>query len=334
MQVSVAVRLLVPILAGLVMSFQVAAGQAPETMKRDPARAARAVELLTQARDAVGGNALLQKVTGFSASVSVRRFIEYIAVTSPTTAVRREKTLKGRISLECQFPDKFRKRTSSSTLTGYKYSYVEVVSGERAWRDPPLQASSSGRDRHAIDVSDFERSLDYQAQGARQQLSLYALALLVRTVPEAAANYLSDGSTESNGRKVDIVTAYGLGDRYVRFLLDQETHLPVGFDSLYFGVRRYAVVVDAIVGRNSYPLFMEKVRRERAAQNRKPQKLRIQIRLSDHRRIAGILIPHRLTTTVDGKVVEELVINKLEINPRLNPRVFTPKQGDRVARQQ
>jgi hypothetical protein len=309
----------------LILWLRPATGQAPEVPKYHPDRAARAEELLRQAQDAAGGEAL-RGVTSLTASISLRRVVEYIAVTSPTNAVRRDKNLKGRISIECSFPDKFLKRISTSTLSGYKYSYLEAVNGDRAWRDPPLQAVATSRDRHAIDVSDFERSLAYQAQGARQQLAFYTLALLARVLPGGSLQFNSAGWTEIEGRKADVILAFGLGDYNARLLFDQKSHLLVGFESSFFAVRRLPVTVESFVLSYSdgYRLA-EKARQERLAQNRRPQQSSIQIRLSDHRPVAGVLLPHQITTIIDGRLAEELEVTKYRINTRINPNDFAPK---------
>ncbi len=314
----------------LAVSHAGAPGQAQESLNYDPADRARAEEMLTQARNAIGGEAMLKGVMSFSASIGLRRIVEYISVKSPKDALRRNKVLKGKISIECQFPDKFRKHVSTSTLSGFKYSFAETVDGDLAWRDPPLQPPTSGRDPRLIDVSDFEKSLAYQAQGARQQLSFYALALLVRAVPGAPLKFSRTGWTQTESGKADVVMADGLTDYHVWLLLDQKTHLLLGFDSSYTAVRRIPVLVETmtLTFRGQY-LLAEKARQERAAQSRQPQVSRIQMRFSDHRRVAGVLLPQRLTTAINGKLVEEMLVEKYEINPRLNPKTFEPKPQEK-----
>jgi hypothetical protein len=173
MRTHVAGIMLACLLAVLVVPAGGALEQAaPERDKYDAAKAVRARELIRQARTAAGGEQALQSVTSLSATGQLRRFVKYVYIKSPTRVEEREKVLKGKISIEFLLPDKYRKSVSTSTLLETKYSYTEVMSGGRAWRNPPLQAQSSSKSRHVIDVRDFERSLAYQALNARQQLTI------------------------------------------------------------------------------------------------------------------------------------------------------------------
>jgi hypothetical protein len=299
----------------------------------DPARAARAMELLGQARVAAGGEKELQGVTSVSASIRLRRLVRYISVVSPKKVVQKEKTLTGSISIELQLPDRFRKRVATSTLLGNKYSYVEVVNGERVWREPTLQAASSNRDPRLIDVSDFERSLANQARSVREQFSFYAFVWLIRILPDNSLRFNFAGWMKTDSGNADVLTAYDLANNRAWLLLDQKTHLPKGFDSSYSIVRMVPVVVEGfVVTRNDYFRMMEKAREERRAQIKPAQRILFQTRLSDYRRVAGILLPHRMATLIEGKLYEEMEITKIEINRRLNPKDFEPKQKNRNGR--
>jgi hypothetical protein len=318
------------LLAVLAVSLEHARGQALETGNYDPTRAARAMELLGQARAAAGGEKELQGVTSVSASIRLRRLIRYISVVSPKKVVQKEKTLTGSISIELQLPDKFRKRVTTFTLLGNKYSYVAVVNGERGWREPPLLAASSNRDPRLIDVSDFEKSLANQARSTREQLSFYAFAWLIRMLPDDSLRFNFAGWMKTESGNADVLTAYDLANNRALLLLDQKTHLPNGFDSIYSTVRMVPVVVEGVVvTRNEFIRMMEKAREERRAQLKPAQRTLFQTRLSDYRRVADILLPHRVTTLIEGKLYEEMEITKIEISRRLNPKDFEPKRKNK-----
>jgi hypothetical protein len=313
------------VLAVLAFSSEPVRGQAQETRRYDPAKAARANNLLDQARIAAGGKEELQRVTSLTVSMRARRFVRYISIVSPVSVVQKEKTLKGSLSIELQLPDKFRKRVSSTTLLGRSYSYVEIVNGDRAWREPPLQAPSSNRDPRLIDVNDFERSLVYQAQGARGQLSFYALALLIRAVPGDPLKFNYEGWMKTDSGTADVLSASGPTDSGTLVMLDQKTHLPMEYDSSYSGVRSLPVVIEGLTfNRRDYNRMLQRAVQERKAQTATPRTLIIQRRVSDYRQVSGILFPHRLVTLIDERPVEELVITKITVNRRLIPKEFEP----------
>ena len=301
-------------------------GQARKSPRYDPARAARADGLLEQARLAVGGKEELQRVESLTVSLQVRRFIRYIAVMSPTSVTQKDATRNGSLSIELRMPDKFRKHFSGTTLLNNRFSYVEVVNGDRAWREPPLQAQSSNRDPRLVDVSDFERSMAYQAQSAREQLAFFSLAWLIRVLPGDPLRFNYEGWMQKDGGKVEVISAFGSGDDATLLMLDQNTHLPTEFDSSVDGVRSLPVVIEgAAITRRDFNRLMERAAQERKAQRTPPRRIIIQSSLSDYRRISGILIPHRMVTSIDGRPVEELVIRKIVVNQRLRPKDFEPK---------
>ena len=49
----------------------------------------------------------------------------------------------------------------------------------------------------------------------------------------------------------------------------------------------------------------------------------VQLWLNNHKSEEGILFPHTLTWQVDGNPVEEFLLQKFKLNPKLNPSTFT-----------
>ncbi len=296
--------------------------------QRDTSQEARADDLMRMARVASGGEDALHRITSLSASVQLVRHMSYVLVSSKKIQDR-EARLKGTIQIEFQTPDRFRKRVSIATLLGYRTKYVEVVNGSRAWRDPPLTAVSSSRKRHVIDVSDFERSLAYQAQGARQQLTFYALALTIKGFPEDSLKFRSEGWVQQENGKAEVISVFGPDDFHAGLLLDQATHLPLSVIQDVVAVRPVPVLVEwAAFGNARQQELIQKARRERAARLKPAQRMRVEYRFTDRRLVDGISFPHRITTLIDGKLVEEMMVSNLRVNPRLNPKDFEPKPAN------
>jgi len=310
----------------LILSPGRARDQAPKSPRYDPAKVARALELLEQARKAAGGKEKLEQVASLEISMHVRRFFRYISVKSPVSVEQKEKTLKASLSIEILLPDKFRKHVSSTTLTGFSYSYDEVVNGKRAWRDPPLRAPSSSRDQRVIDVADFERNLAYEAQNAREQLSFYTLAWLIRSLPGHPAEFNFEGWMQTEGGKVDVLSVYASYEFETLMMLDQTTHLPAEFESTYLGVHNLPVIIEGVaLSRKDYDRMIELARQQRKAQATTPRRIILSRRVSDFRLVSGILFPHRLVTSIDGKPAEELDVTSIHTNRRPNPNHFEQK---------
>ncbi len=300
-------------------------GRAPEGTRREASGTDTSEVLIQQARAAAGGEAALLKVSTLSASARLRHHITYVSV-SVSRVEELKAVLKGKVQIEIERPDKFRKRVSAAILAGGRITYEETVNGSHAWRYPPLTAVSSSRSRHVIDVGDFERSLAYQAQGARQQFSMYALMFLIQGMPDNSFRFSSEGRLTRENGEVDVVRVSGPNDFHAGLLFDRTTHMLVGLIQDVITVRPIPVVVEGfMLSRARWQQVVQRARRERQARIQRPRRMRVEFRFSDRRLVGGISLPHRITTTINGELVEELEITGFKINRRLNPGDFEPR---------
>ncbi len=301
---------------------------AQETTPDHADSAARAQEIIRQARAALGGEEALRKVQSLSASARLRSVHKYIAVLSPTEIREKEKKLSGKVEFDFVLPGRFRRRISTATLTGFGISYTEVVNGERAWRNPPLRPVSS-KDRRVIDVDDVRKSIEQQAQDAREQMAFYALGWLLQTTPAIPVEFRYAGEVMFEGQKVDALLVIGARGFRPVLLFDQKTHLPLALVASYVAIPRDTVIVEvaSVSARYIRDTYL-RARQERRARTKPPQRQEMQMRFSAHRPVAGILLPHRLTLMLNGQVVEELEIREFAINHQINPKKFVEKKED------
>ena len=59
-----------------------------------------------------------------------------------------------------------------------------------------------------------------------------------------------------------------------------------------------------------------------------PQMVENTVYFSDHKEVNGVMLPHRLMRSVDGKTVEEIEIKKYKANPTLDPQMFEKKASE------
>src|SRR5262245_47405888 len=195
-----------------------------------PARegeAARAKELIKLARAAIGGEEALSKIQTLTASGKYNRFVKYVSVQSPKKVEEKRKALSGKMEFEFALPDKFRRRMTGETLRGFGYSFAQVVSGDQAWRDPPLRPISSYRDRRVIDVGDVARTEFIQATGAKQELTYFSIGWLLLTLPgyPLEMNYL--GTYQVGPENTHAIITQGESGFRFTVLLDSKTYAPV-----------------------------------------------------------------------------------------------------------
>jgi hypothetical protein len=289
------------------------------------AKSEQALELIKLARAALGGDEALGSVRTLSVSAKLRRPTKYVSVQSPTKVVEKEKVLSGKIELDFLLPDKFRKRRSEERLRGFPFSYIEVVNGERAWRNPPLRAISSYKDRRVIDVDDFEKTVELQRRGARQQLTIYSLGLLLKSIPSFPLQYCYLGRVRSvDGDEANAIRVTDPENNQMFLLLDPKTNLPLSFAWTFIARLQKPIIIEHL---GFYDPKFTRATLQRAAQEFRARAIpaencEMQMKFYDYRPISRILLPHRITTKINKEIIEEMTFNDFEINHSISQKKF------------
>ena len=301
----------VPLHSGTVVSSQ---------EKSDQITKAHAI--LAAARKAIGLDSS-QRLWSLQAKASFERFSKYVSVQSPTKVVDKAKTLSGKVDVEFVLPDKFRRRVTNRTVSGRKYKYTEVINGEVAWRNPAPPVISSYRDNRVIDVSDVERSREKYAEDVRNQLAFYTLGWILEAPPSLPIEFYYAGEVRFDDRRLDAIVITGSSEFRPILLIDQRTHLPFAIVVALFESKRETVIVEvASVSRQYISETYARARREREARRTAPKRRELQWRFSDQRPVDGILLPHQITTVLDGEVLESLTIREFRLNQPIDPKRF------------
>jgi hypothetical protein len=289
----------------------------------DEARA-RANELVRLARAAIGGEQALGRIQTLTASGKYNRFVKYISVQSPRKVEEKQRAMSGKTEFEFALPDKFRRRLSGENFRGFGYSFAQVVNNDLAWRDPPLRPVSSNRDRRVIDVRDVARTQFIQATSAKQELSFFSVGWLMLPLPGypvemSYAGVYSDGLEDTHA----IVAKGDSGFRFI-IMLDLKTYEPVAVGISFFEDIQQNVVVETAgyFDRKFMQETYARARAERKARAKPAQEYELLIRFSDRRPVEGVKLPFRVTTLLNGEVVEEMTVNEFELNRPINPKRF------------
>lgn len=291
---------------------------------------ARALAQLDQTRAALGKPELWAGLQSLSLRFKVARVVKYASVQGPDKVVEKERKLDGKVEFDYLAQDRFRRKLSTETLGNFKYTYTEIVNGDKAWRDPPMRVRSSKRDARVIDVGDAERTLDIQTQSAQQQISLYALLYLLFTpkaVPlqwrDEGVHQLYDETLGSQPKPVRVLLGVAPENFHPLLLIDPQTQLPAGLALNYVEAVRQSVLVEAAaLDRGYMRRTFQRAAQENRARTQPPRRHELRWLLSDFRPVNGLLIPHLITTTRDGVLLEQLVVTEAAINRGINPKRF------------
>ena len=131
--------------------------------------------------------------------------------------------------------------------------------------------------------------------------------------PTAARPNPTDG-------KADVVDAKGPGSFAARLFFDKKTHRPLMLS--YRGVAPRVIDADA-ARRTAPPAAAARTRTRRRCPP--PQIVDIQLFLDDYKPVDGVMLPHHISRSIDGKPTEEMTFKTIKINPAFKPDTFAAK---------
>src|SRR5687768_2807067 len=205
-------------LSRVMLALALALLSAVGTLGSDNTSAARAEEVLKQARAAVGGEARLGGVQGLSIKGKFRR-------------VMQEREMSGEREFDLLLPDSFM-RTETVAFPGMATSMTNsrAVSGGVFWTSGGGRAGgimimrSDGQEPTPEQKAKAEQE---QARQMRAEMARYVLALLLTPSPDFPIQFNYAGEATADDGSADVIDATGPDGFTARLFLDKQTHLPL-----------------------------------------------------------------------------------------------------------
>ena len=317
------------------------------TMAADDSQAA---ELLIAARVALGGEKV-DAVKTLSATGDFRRMLG-------------DREMTGETTIELMPPDKLKRTDDMGFPGGPSFSRIVALNAGEFWEDstnrggggfmarmagPGGPGGAAGANGQGPTEEDRARFRQMQQRRLEGDLRRYLLVWLMRT--DAPVTYV--GTAEATDGKADVLEVKPEGVPPMRLFLDQQSHLPLmlsykGTLPRFFMQRRETTSNGAppagsppaggppanapgpggpnagpqAGGQPPAPPSPEEIRRRMAEP---PQEVTFELRLADYKKIDGVMLPHTLTQSVDGKATEEWTITQYKVNPKMKPDTFVKK---------
>ena len=271
---------------------------------------ARAAELLAQARAALGGEGKLAQVSGLSA-------------TGTFTREMGDRQLSGEMTIDLQLPDKLLRTESMSPMGDATITTEQGINGERLLRHtsvmgggpnivirtPPPPAAGTEAETQAL-------------RNSRADLARTALMFLVTAPATLPLEFTYGGEAASDDGKADVVDAKGPGSFAAKIFLDRNHHRPLML--AYRGVAPRMVIQTQHGGPDSGEV-QRAGRGAAPAEPPAPQAVDITLFLDDYRTEGGVMLPHHVSRSIDGKTTEEWTLKTIAVNPAFKPDTFSAK---------
>jgi hypothetical protein len=278
---------------------------------------ARATEILKQAREAIGGEERLQKLETLYINGQYRRAFG-------------ERQMGGDREISIALPNKYLVEDSmnpggmSTAMINYR-----ALNGERAWSGSSgggggMIFRMSGPGGQQLSPEQMEASLRriFQAEFTR-----YLLAMTLAPPTSLAVEYKYAGESDVDGEQADVIDVTGVDNFSVRLFFDKKNHLPLLLS--YRGPKPRIITMRAPGGGAARSAEDVKKAREEAEKKMAsehpagpPEEVDFFIRLSDHKKVDGLMLPFKLTFLTESEVSEEFEISKYQVNPQFKADKF------------
>ena len=276
----------------------------------------RAQQILKQARQAIGGEEQLQKVQGLEIKGQYRR-------------VFGERQMGGDREISILLPNKYLVEDAMNA-GGLSTALINTrgLNGEHAW-----SASSGGGGGMIFRINGpgGQQATPEQMEAMQRriytaELSRYLLATILTPPTSMAIEYKYAGESEVEDTQADVVDVSGPENFSVRVFFDKQSHLPLLLS--YRGPKpRVMTMTRQAGGGHASAEDLKKVRDEaekkmQAETPAVPEEVDFYIRLTDHKKVDGLMLPHKLTFLTENEVSEEFEISKYQLNPQFKADLF------------
>jgi hypothetical protein len=290
--------------------------------------AARAEEVLKQARAAVGGEGKLRGVQALSIKGKFRR-------------VMGEREMSGEREYDFLLPDSFM-RTETVSLPGMATSMTSAraISGGQFWASGGGRAGGfvimrgpGGEEPTPEQKAQLEKE---QARATRAEMARYVLALLLNAPADFPLQFNYAGEATADDGSADVVDATGPDGFTARLFLDKQTRLPL---MLTYRAPKPVVMTMRMGapggGNNNHPhggggksreeLLKEAQEKMKAEAPARPEEVEMQVRFEDYKEVSGLMLPHRISVGYDGQTNEEFEVKSYALNPSFKADKFRKK---------
>jgi hypothetical protein len=275
----------------------------------------RAQEVLKQAREAIGGEEQLQKLQGLQINGQYRRTFG-------------DRQMEGDREISILLPNKYLVEDAMNA-GGHAIAMTNTrgLNGARAWGATSggggmiiRMGGPGGQDLSPEQLEAAQR----RTYGA--EFSRYLLAIILTPPPSLAVEYKYAGESDVEDVQADVIDVTGPDNFSVRIFFDKQSHLPLLLS--YRGLKPRIMTMTRPGGQAPRsPEDLKKVREEaeqkmRAEAPAQPEQVDFYIRLTEHKKVGGLMLPHKLTFLTENEVSEEFDIKKYQVNPQFKADRF------------
>jgi hypothetical protein len=302
----------------------------------------RVAGIVSAARKALGGEDKVSGLKGLTAEGPFRRSMG-------------GRDLEGTLTVTIARPDKMKRLEEmqmGNMVGGPTIERTSVLAGTTAWDDTQNRGGMGGGMQIVMRGPGDgpgpgggagptpEQLNEIRVRRMRVQLQRLMAAL----VADAGTPWVDAGIAESPEGKADILETKEETGRTLRLFIDQQTHLPL---MVQYQDPKPMVMINGGPGRGPGPggpggpggagpggagpggpppMTPDEVQKRVAEMQRNPPQLgTFAMHLGDYKKVDGIMLPHKIETSLDGEPNEEWTVEKYKVNPQIKADTWEKK---------
>ena len=286
---------------------------APAALATDDARAQ---EILKQARQAIGGDEQLQKIQSLQINGQYRR-------------VFGDRQMGGDREISISLPNKYLVEDAMNA-GGLSTAMINFrgLNGDKAF-----SGNSGGGGGMVFRIggpggqqASPEQMEEMQRRIYTAEFSRYLLAIILTPPPSLAVEYKYAGESDVEDAQADVIDVSGPNNFAVRVFFDKKSHMPLLLS--YRGPKPRIMTMQRPAGSGAPKA--EDVAKAREEAEKKmhaeapavPEEVDFYIRMTDYKKVGGVMVPHKLTFLTENEVSEEFEISKYQLNPQFKADRF------------
>ncbi|HKX28688.1 MAG TPA: hypothetical protein VJ302_13400 [Blastocatellia bacterium] len=228
---------------------------------------------------------------------SVLTEIRSLSAGGNVRVVSGNREIRGELKLKLLLPDRFM-RTMSLTLGSKEITATEIVNGDRVQADPlPI-----------TDLPAADPGASARERQVRSEFYRFLIAVLPAPAWTSQFSYSFQREMKMKVGKFDLLSVKGPDGFAVWLYVDQRTHRP--------SMLSYLAPAPPETGN-------QQLNQDETGE---PIMINYQCVFSDYRHVGDLWLPHQMTRTADGRVIEEWRIHKYKLNPELKPGQFEKRR--------
>ena len=273
---------------------------------------ARAQEILKQARQAIGGDEQLQKIQGLQINGQYRRAFG-------------DRQMAGDREISILLPNKYlvEDATNAGGLSTAMIN-TRALNGDKAWSG---NSGGGGMMFRMIGPGGQQVSPEQMEETQRRiftaEFSRYLLAMILTPPPSLAVEYKYAVESDVEDTQADVIDVSGPDNFSVRVFFDKKSHIPLLLS--YRGPKPRIMTMQRQAGSREDIAKMREDAQKKMREEAPPverEEVDFYIRLTDHRKVGGLMLPHKLTFLTENEVSEEFEISKYQLNPQFKADRF------------